>query len=83
MKLFSLFGKKGRLPFTPLWSMELHGEFICYNGEDILDFLKKFDHLEDNVISLWDVNELTWRDYQRMIAEVQEARQMFVRFAYN
>jgi hypothetical protein len=83
MKLFSLFTRKDSRPFVPLWSMQLHGEAICYNGEDIPDFLKKFDNIEDQVISLWNINELTWKDYQRMIAEVQEAKQMFVRFAYN
>lgn len=83
MKLFSLFSKKEVRPFVPLWSMHLHGEAISYNGEDIPDFLKKFDSIEDQVIGRWNINELTWKDYQRMIAEVQEAKQRFVRFAYN
>ena len=83
MKLFSLFKKHGNPQYSPLWSIQLHGEAICYHGEDILDFLKKFDHLEDHVINLWDINALTWSDYQRMVAEVQEARQLFVRYAYN
>ena len=83
MKLLSLFKKNGNAPYVPLWSMQLHGEAICYYGEDILDFLKKFDHLEDHIINLWDVNKVTWKDYQRMVAEVQEARQLFVRYAYN
>ena len=56
MKLLSLFKKNGNAPYVPLWSMQLHGEAICYYGEDILDFLKKFDHLEDHIINLWDVN---------------------------
>jgi len=80
MKIFSFLKKKEH---GPLWSMQIHGEAICYNGEYIPDFLKKFDHLEDEVISLWNINELSWRDYQRMIIEVQEARQIFVRYVYN
>lgn len=83
MKLFSLFTRKEARPFLPLWSIQLHGEAISYHGEDIPDFLKKFDNIEDQVIGLWNVNELTWNDYQRMIAEVQEAKQLFVRYAYN
>ena len=83
MKIFSLFRKTGKHPPLPLWSIHLLGESISYHGEDISDFLKKFDHIEDHVINLWDVNQVSWGDYQKMVAEVQEARQLFVRFAYN
>ena len=81
MKMFSFFRKKDRL--SPQWSIQLHGEFICYNGEDISDFLKKFDYLEDHVVSLWDINKVSWKEYQKMIAEIHDAKQLFVRFAYN
>ena len=83
MKILSLFRKNGKQCQSPLWSIHLFGESICYHGEEISDFLKKFDHIEDHIISLWDVNQVSWGDYQKMVAEVQEARQLFVRFAYN
>lgn len=71
------------MPLSPRWSKEVHGETLYYNGEDIPTFLKEFDRLEDRVINLWEVNQVSWQDYQRMVAEIQEARLLFVRFAYN
>ena len=71
------------MPLSPRWSTEVHGETLDYNGEDIPTFLKEFDRLEDRVINQWEVNQLSWADYQRRVAEIQEARVMFVRFAYN
>jgi hypothetical protein len=82
MRLFSFLRKKEK-DSCPLWSKEIHGEILHYNGEDIPTFLKEFDRLEDRVISLWEVNQLSWEDYQRLVAEVQEAKSLFVRFAYN
>ncbi|HEX8315366.1 MAG TPA: hypothetical protein VF609_10250 [Flavisolibacter sp.] len=71
------------MPLSPRWSKQVHGETLDYNGEDIPTFLKEFDRLEDRVINLWEVNQVSWEDYQRMVAEIQEAKLMFVRFAYN
>ncbi|HUC82502.1 MAG TPA: hypothetical protein VMR70_16465 [Flavisolibacter sp.] len=81
MRLFSFLGKKEKAP-CPLWSKEIHGETLHYHGEDIPTFLKEFDRLEDRIIGLWEINQLSWVDYQRLVAEVQEAKSLFVRFAY-
>lgn len=83
MKLFSFFQKKVSSSHLPLWSIQLLDEALTYHGEDIPDFLKKFDTIEDRVIDLWNINKLSWSDYQKKVAEVQEARQLFVRFVYN
>jgi hypothetical protein len=82
MRLFSFLRKKEK-DSCPLWSKEVHGEFLHYNGGDIPTFLKEFDRLEDLVINLWEINHLSWEEYQRKVAEVQEARSLFVRFAYH
>lgn len=83
MKLFTFLKKREKSPASPLWSKEIHGETLHYHGEDIPVFLQQFDRIEDKIISLWDANKLTWENYQQTIFEVQEARRLFVRFAYN
>ena len=65
-----------------LWSCELLGKQFDYYGGDIESFLKEFDKLEDQVIALWNDNQLTWNQYQESIAAIQDARQNFAWFAY-
>ena len=78
-----LFFKKKEHPSAPLWSKKVSNYFLQYDGGDVENFLSKFDRIEDEIIALWNGNKLNWSDYQRNIAEVEEARQLFVRFAYN
>jgi|GEM_PF-1878499 len=83
MSNFSFFWKKKKFSLIPLWSIEINGIALSYNGEDVPAFLQEFERLEDNIIRQWNNNTLNWNDYRRMIVEVQEAKQMFVRFVYH
>ena len=83
MKKFDFFRKKKQPASAPLWSKQVHGKNLDYKGEDIDAFLLEFDRIEDEIISLWDLSKLSWENYQRAIAELQEAKQLFVRFAYH
>ena len=82
MKKFAFF-QKNKKTSDPLWSKEVYGKWMSYLGEDIDTFLKLFDHIEDEIIQHWHLNKLSWKDYERAITEVLEAKQSFVQFAYN
>ena len=83
MKKFTFFQKKRQPSSTPLWSTQVQGKSLEYKGEDIDSFLLEFECIEDEIVLLWNLSRLSWIDYQTAIAEVQQARQHFVRFAYH
>lgn len=68
---------------TPgLWRCKLFGKEFIYYGGDIESFLQEFEKLEDQIITLWNNNQLTWAEYQESIAQIQNAKQQFAWFAY-
>ena len=79
MKFFTQLVKK----FSPaLWSYKLFGKELVYYGGDIEVFQQEFEQLEDQIIQLWNNNQLTWGEYQQYIVEIQKAKQQFAWFAY-
>jgi hypothetical protein len=83
MSNFPFFNKKKTSSDFPLWTIHLHGKDLAYRGEEISIFLQEFDSMENEVIRLWEISRITWKEYSQMIAELQEAKQLFVRFAYK
>lgn len=65
-----------------LWRCKLFGKEFIYYGGDTESFLQEFEKLEDQIIELWNTNQLTWNEYQNSIAEIQDAKQQFAWFAY-
>jgi len=81
--MFSFFPKKKKTCSLPLWSKMVAGKYLAYHGGDIDTFIQEFDLMEDEIILLWGGNHLTWSDYQQRISEIQDAKQLFVRFAFH
>ncbi|HVF82005.1 MAG TPA: hypothetical protein VM884_08730 [Flavisolibacter sp.] len=82
MSTFPFFRKK-KDPPHPLWKIRLHGKDLSYFGEEATILLQEFDRMENEVIRLWEISKITWNEYQQMVSDLQEAKQLFVRFAYK